>query len=232
MTGPRPLKALEVSHRAGVRVRSRRARPLASLAVWLAVAYGAVAQPSRPRLALQPFDGFDLELIPELVRTIEQLYAVQVEVLAPQDLPGTAYYPPRSRYRADRLLDGLAAECPERFAKIVGLSARDISTTKGRTQDWGIFGLADLGGRACVVSTWRLGRGKVEESRFLERLHKVVRHEVGHTLGLDHCVARHCLMQDAGGAIETVDRQRNDLCDSCRGALGALAQSASGGPDR
>jgi hypothetical protein len=44
-------------------------------------------------------------------------------------------------------------------------------------------------------------------------------HEVGHTLGLDHCVEPHCVMNDAEGSIETVDHSTGKLGQECRDEL-------------
>jgi archaemetzincin len=207
-------------------VRSRRSLPLASLAFWLAVASGWAAEPGRPQIAIQPFSGFDPALVGVVREAIASFFAADVEVLSPIPLPDTAFYAPRKRYRADKLLEFLESAAEPRFAKVVGLAPRDISTTKGKVSDWGIFGLGNLGGRACVVSTWRLGRGKVAEAWFRERLVKVVCHEVGHTFGLEHCPNRGCLMEDAGGAIKTVDQERLEMCAECRKRLGPLLQPA------
>lgn len=129
---------------------------------------------------------------------------VDVRVVA-APLPKEAYYPPRRRYRADRLIADLARR-PE--WKVVGLTHRDISTTKAKVKDWGVFGLGYCPGRSAVVSTHRLGGRS-------DRLRKVVIHEFGHTLGLPHCPNRGCLMNDAEGSIRTVDRESGRFCPTC-----------------
>jgi archaemetzincin len=107
----------------------------------------------------------------------------------------------------------------KRFTKVIGLTVRDISTTKDDIEDWGIFGLGGLGGRACVVSTFRLRAGKATDPVFQTRLVKVVNHELGHTFGLDHCPVTGCFMQDAGGRIATVDGESGKPCAACAARL-------------
>lgn len=126
--------------------------------------------------------------------------------LPPIELPKTAFYKPRARYRAELLLDALQ-KVPG--WKVVALTTKDISTTKGNVQDWGIMGLGSCPGHACVVSTYRLNGSEV-------RLAKVVAHELGHTLGVPHCETPKCLMNDAKGKADTVDRSQW-FCASCAG---------------
>ncbi|MGB9721379.1 MAG: hypothetical protein ACPL28_07890, partial [bacterium] len=91
----------------------------------------------------------------------------------------------------------------------------DISTTKEKYYDWGIFGLGILNGRACVVSTYRLRRKRESDSLFYARLKKIVNHELGHVFGLEHCSSDKCLMEDACGKIKTVDEETGALCPDC-----------------
>ena len=125
----------------------------------------------------------------------------------------------RERYKADKLLASLEGGIDKHFTKVSGLTARDISTSKDAIDDWGIFGLGKLGGRSCVVSTFRLRAGKPTDPVIQARLMKVVNHELGHTFGLDHCPAVGCLMQDAGGEIATVDGGSGIPCAACAARL-------------
>lgn len=194
---------------------------LASLSLsWMSAAL-ALADPL-PTLAIQPLGPVKKEDIARVEAGIRAIYAVEVEVLPTIPLPKSAYYPPRDRYKADKLLDSLEVGLPERFTKIIGLTTRDISTRKEEFEDWGIFGLGQLGGRACVVSTFRLRAGKATDLLFQARLVKVINHEIGHTFGVDHCPSAGCLMQDAGGKIATVDGESGKSCPECTTKLPLL----------
>ena len=139
-------------------------------------------------------------------------------------MPKVAYYKPRNRHRADKLLAvlvGIAVSPDTRSNAIMGLTSQDISTTKGKHQDWGIFGLGELWGTACVVSSHRLTRKlkRRDHRKGLRRVVKVAIHEVGHVLGLHHCETPHCVMHDAEGTVKTVDDETGHFCDECQAFL-------------
>jgi len=170
-------------------------------------------------VAIQPFGKMPAAQVEKVKAGIPPLYAVKVEILPAKPLPKEAYYEPRERYKADKLLDFLASGIAPEFTKVIGLTTQDISTRKGDIADWGIFGLGQLGGRACVVSTYRLHAGKASEPVFESRLSKVSIHELGHTFGLDHCPNAGCFMNDGAGKIATVDAESDRPCPDCSAKL-------------
>jgi archaemetzincin len=148
-------------------------------------------------------------------QALAAVYSEPVAVLTRVELPKSAYYAPRSRYRAEKLLDFIRRELPASGLRIAGITAVDISTTKPPHFDWGILGLANIDGSACVLSTFRCRRSAKNPRHARVRFAKTAVHELGHTFGLDHCPNRGCLMEDGGGSVLTTDRER-DLCASCR----------------
>ena len=180
-----------------------------------------VAAREMPVIALQPLGTCSAKEIEQAKQGILALYNCEVKIAPTVALPQKAFYEPRARYRADKLLDFLAVDVKLGFdcVKIVGLTQKDISFTKGEIYDWGIFGLGSLDGKTCVISTFRLGAGKADESRKMQRLIKVINHEIGHTFGLEHCPVNACLMQDAQGMIKTVDGENGEFCEKCHKRL-------------
>src|SRR5512138_163640 len=62
----------------------------------------------------------------DLVKTaLEALIGLSVKVLPRAALPATAWYPPRRRYRADKLLDFLDTRLPPDGTRILGLTGTD-----------------------------------------------------------------------------------------------------------
>jgi archaemetzincin len=196
---------------------SRRAALGTLVSVLLSEAAPAATEPRK--IYLQPL-GKELSASEvEMVRAgLRAFYDFEV-VLRPRiPLPAAAYYPPRQRYRAEKLLRTLEQHRPADGLRILGLTAVDISTTKPPHADWGILGLATIDGRACVISSFRTKRGAASAKHARERLGKTAVHEIGHTLGLGHCEERGCLMEDGRGTVLTTDRCY-DLCPACRREL-------------
>jgi archaemetzincin len=183
-----------------------------------APAPSAPAPPPRV-LVLQPLgeelSAVDVDLV---VTALREFYGFEVKRAPAAALPDRAYYPPRKRYRAERLLDDLAAHAQADAFRVLGLTGVDISTTAHGVQDWGIMGLATIDGRVSVMSMFRCRRGSRSAEHARQRLGKVAVHEVGHTLGLEHCPIRGCLMEDARGTNTTTDREYV-LCPRCRALL-------------
>jgi archaemetzincin len=81
-----------------------------------------------------------------------------------------------------------------------------------------VFGEAQLGGRAAIVSTARLVPPNNSPARggglLLARLTKEVVHELGHSFGLVHCDRSHCAMSRSSSLLE-VDAKGGGLCYAC-----------------
>ena len=82
-----------------------------------------------------------------------------------------------------------------------------------------VFGEARLPGRVGVISTYRLKATGSETGRFYEeRVVKEAVHELGHTLGLNHCEDETCVMHFSV-SLEDTDMKGSGLCKPCQGRL-------------
>lgn len=194
----------------------------AGLSTTVAAPDAAASSQSGPTtVCLQPLGDYDARYLPVLVRGIQYLYGLEVRTLDPRPLPTTAWYQPRHRYRAERILRELDRTVVPRSGcdVVMGVTAQDISTTKGTHADWGMLGYAWIGGPSGVMSTHRVG---AYSRRARMRAVKVMNHELGHALGLEHHDVDDCLMADVGGTVKTLDGESGLLCDESRRAIEEL----------
>jgi archaemetzincin len=81
-----------------------------------------------------------------------------------------------------------------------------------------VFGEAYTPGHAALVSLWRLHPEFYGEHPNLElyvlRALKEAVHEVGHTLGLQHCDRSLCVMHFSNSIFDT-DKKQSFFCDQC-----------------
>jgi len=192
------------------------ALPAAALVAGLS-GHAPAAEAPAPTLYLQPLGGCAKPNTgtAEVVAALRAFYPIEVRVLDCQELPESAYYPPRRRYRAEKLLAYLSQRMPKDGWRILGLTDVDISTSKDDVLDWGVMGLGELPGTATVISAFRCRKKAGGAAHAKQRLAKVAVHEIGHTLGLPHCPTVGFLMEDARGKVVTTDRER-DFCPRCR----------------
>jgi archaemetzincin len=119
----------------------------------------------------------------------------------------------RRQYDARRVLGRLAEEVPGDF--VLAVTGADLFMPVFTF----VLGEAHLGGKAAVVSTFRLAEERYglapDPPLLFERLCKEAVHELGHCLGLTHCMASTCAMYSSSG-VEEVDLKRLELCERCR----------------
>ena len=111
---------------------------------------------SKRVIVVQPFADFSSSLAENVYKQIKQLHAATI-LKEPIELPTQSFYSLRNRYRADTLIHFLS-QSGSADTIIIGLTNKDISTTKGKIPDWGIMGLGYCPGQACIVSTYRLSK--------------------------------------------------------------------------
>jgi len=161
-------------------------------------------------IEIQPFDDISPEETKQVFERVKKVYPlVQLNDKIP--LPATAWYMKRKRYRADSLIRFLNRRTADNHVSI-GVTTKDISTSNGDIEDWGVMGLGFCPGKACIASTFRLSKKQRSDQLF-----KVSIHELGHTQGLAHCDIKYCFMRDAEGGNPT--NEETGFCEKCKRKL-------------
>jgi len=130
-------------------------------------------------------------------------------------LPEEALDEERKQHSSDVILRKVRSYADKSsFDRLLGVVDVDIFVPKLNF----VFGQAEFSGRAALISLWRLRPefyGDLpNEQLFDERSVKEAVHELGHTLGLEHCSNVFCVMHFSNSIYET-DVKHSVFCNRC-----------------
>ncbi|MCB9556933.1 MAG: archaemetzincin family Zn-dependent metalloprotease [Deltaproteobacteria bacterium] len=149
-----------------------------------------------------------------LIERLRRVFAVAVDARPIELDISSAFDRLRGQYDAMRLLHLLVAVKSPTQEKLLLLLEQDLFIPVLSY----IFGQAQLGGRAAVVSMYRLRNERyglpADDALLLGRLEKEAVHELGHTFGLIHCADARCVMH-ASTYVEEIDFKGDALCADC-----------------
>ena len=164
---------------------------------------------------LRPFFG-----VPVRTRRLDDL----VERAVRRSRPDLGW----SQVSSRDLLETLAGYRTAGDFAVLGLTAEDLYPDSS----WNfVFGQSSPAHRVGVWSIFRFGRAddpRAAEQLLLLRTMKTAAHELGHVLGLPHCITYECVM-NGSNSLPELDRRPLELCPSC---LAKIAWSTGVDPDR
>jgi archaemetzincin len=141
-------------------------------------------------------------------------FAIPCEVLPPSIDPTFSFHGERRQYHSSKLLVELQKFVGPNTWRILGVAGTDLYIPILTF----VFGEAQMGGPASVVSYYRLRQefyGLPADGDLLrQRLLKEAVHELGHTLDLTHCEDYRCAMS-ASHSVELIDLKENAFCSNC-----------------
>ena len=142
------------------------------------------------------------------------VFGYQTEAMALLDSLDFAFDPARTQYHSTPILEKLSASAPDHAAKVLAVFREDLYIPILTY----VYGEAQLGGKACMISIFRLREGiSLPENNgvYEQRVVKEAVHELGHTFNLRHCKDRSCIMHYCH-SIRDVDRKSGQLCRYCK----------------
>jgi archaemetzincin len=165
-------------------------------------------------IAVARLGAVDEEVIRVIARTIADSFGARPVVLDRLCPVEHAHDKRRDQYSSFVLLRDLLLVRPLDTARVLGVTECDLYVPMLSF----VFGQAQLGGPAAVVSTARLSPAfyglHPQRDLLAERTIKTVLHELGHTFGLIHCSDRTCAMALATGVAQ-LDSKLPRFCPNC-----------------
>jgi len=165
-------------------------------------------------IIISPIGDVTPDLLDPIRGEIKRIYGYPTEVLALLNDIEFAFHPNRNQYHSTPVLEQLALNAPANAIKVMALVEVDLFIPILTH----VYGEAQLGGKACIVSTVRLNEGHSylnTQEPFLSRIVKEAIHELGHTFKLRHCREHTCLMHYCRDESD-VDRKSDQLCRYCK----------------
>jgi len=166
-------------------------------------------------------DAPDDRLLDTVRRAIQSAFGVTVRVDRQPDRPAHAFDPRRGQHSSTEILKWLVGRS-RAGARTLAITDVDLFIPVLTF----VYGEAQLGGAAAVVSTARLAiptEPDPDGVLFDSRVIKESVHELGHSFGLIHCDSRACVMARSVNLIE-VDAKHSSLCADCEARYRALHQ--------
>jgi archaemetzincin len=155
------------------------------------------------------------EVVQALGTPLSQVFRTAVIIEEPR--PGVidkAYDHSRAQYNSTELIGELLSLQFSSASKLLGITAVDLFVPVLTY----VFGEAQLGGFAGVMSTHRLDETVYglppDQVTLFERSLKEAVHELGHTFGLLHCANFECAMHTST-TVDDVDVKSATLCGAC-----------------
>ncbi len=167
-------------------------------------------------IPIEPFP--DAALIGPLGRFLSAAFGDEIRVQHVLLDLRAAFNAERNQFNSSSILIELLRSGPPDAVRMLGVSDFDLFVPILTF----LFGEAQFGGKAAVVSTRRLRDefyGLNPNPQLLqERLMKESVHELGHVYGLLHCPVQRCVM-NVSANVDEIDAKSVLFCRSCREEL-------------
>ena len=166
------------------------------------------------KLQILPVGPVDARLLDWLRHSLQEKFQVKGEILSPALDVGFALHSERQQHHSSEILAAMQSYHQRDTWKLLAVTSLDLYIPILTF----VFGEAQVGGAAAIVSYHRLRQefyGLPEDLDMLaNRLLIEAVHELGHTLRLTHCDDYRCAMA-ASHTVEWIDLKDSGYCESC-----------------
>jgi archaemetzincin len=155
--------------------------------------------------------GVGGELLERLGREIGEFFGCDTDIRSLIEEEDLWVDPTRKQVHSTPILETLSIVCPPEAVKVLAITKVDLFIPILTH----VYGEAQLGGKACILSTYRFMDGLFPGTETLRcRIVKEAVHELGHTFNLRHCRDAACVMHYCR-SIKEVDRKSKQFCRYC-----------------
>ncbi|MHB0999680.1 MAG: matrixin family metalloprotease [Armatimonadota bacterium] len=162
-----------------------------------------------------PGDDIDRQTFEEISRNTGEYYGIPYKIADKSvSLPESAYKESGKQYDAEIILKEMDRNPSDKNVHRLLITVSDL----GYTDHNFIFGLGYMPGTVSVMSLARLNTKGADNSLVIESGTKIAVHELGHTIGFNHCSNEECVMYLNLSAL-SLDNSDADFCDDCKQLL-------------
>ena len=165
---------------------------------------------SKRIILLSPVDEIDPYLLNQINEEIVKQFGFCTKTISLLSNIDFAYDQSRRQYHSTPILKELTKRAPDDAFKVLAITRVDLFIPILTH----VYGEAQLDGRSCIVSTFRLMGGLNPGGDEYLKVKKEAIHELGHTFNLRHCKDPSCLMHYCRSEKD-VDRKSEFFCRYC-----------------
>lgn len=166
-----------------------------------------------------PFGSIDGVILRDVSQEVTSRLHCSCKIMRSLAEPCYAFEPERGQYSSGRILKEILnnenlCSATKDAIKVLGIVDVDLCTPILTF----VFGEAQLGGKAAVISLCRLRQEfsglPSNPQLLLKRAKKEALHELGHTFGLIHCRNPKCVMYFSN-SVRNIDMKTENFCPGC-----------------
>ena len=165
-------------------------------------------------IVISPIGNFGPEITEPVKKEIYRIFGFPALIIPVLEDVDFAFDSGRNQYHSTSILQQLEKSAPSFAIKVIAVTKVDLFIPILTH----VYGEAQLGGKACLVSTYRL-KDQISAAHpgviFTQRIIKEAIHELGHTFNLRHCQEHVCIMHYCRTELD-VDRKSDQLCRYCK----------------